>query len=403
MSKTIRAAVGRRKISFRFFLILPVLIALIVPAAGYIASAQQADSPWYEVRSIDTAEYGLQNPAGFVFSPNSNAFLLWRENGNVTGIGMRKEEFDTQGLNIPVENARNVTFDPQANRLFAMNNGNSQLQEFGADENGLPIASAAAIRQYNIASLNITTASGITFDPNTGRLFILNARGNQLVIVESSTGSEFDGDDALREGRVTRVNLNPLRAARFQGIAFNPSNGHLYLLDPDNRRLYEITTSAQEVAVYDLSSLSLKNPRGLLFAPSGDITDDPFNMNLFILDGGQQAISDRPRTSKAQTTSSSGSIIELALVEPMALPPGAVLLPSTLVRTVDTSNAAWNPSSPDPAGITYWPLIGRLLVVDSEVEEMPPYWAGANVLMPRPQAHWFPLARLTLVLRAEKP
>ena len=41
---------------------------------------------------------------------------------------------------------------------------------------------------------------------------------------------------------------------------------------------------------------------------------------------------------------------------PMALPPGTTLLPATLVNTIDTSNAAWNPSSPDPSGVDYLAL-----------------------------------------------
>jgi hypothetical protein len=48
----------------------------------------------------------------------------------------------------------------------------------------------------------------------------------------------------------------------------------------------------------------------------------------------------------------------------------------TLVQIIDTSQ--WNPPSPDPSGITYWPARNHLVVVDGEVEEMP-IFAGANV------------------------
>jgi hypothetical protein len=40
-----------------------------------------------------------------------------------------------------------------------------------------------------------------------------------------------------------------------------------------------------------------------------------------------------------------------------------------LVRVVDTS--AWAPSSPDPTGLTYARDLGKLLIVDAEVDEMP--------------------------------
>lgn len=47
-----------------------------------------------------------------------------------------------------------------------------------------------------------------------------------------------------------------------------------------------------------------------------------------------------------------------------------------LVQTIDTSQ--WNPSSPDPSGITYWSRHEHLVLVDGEVEEMD-IWAGANM------------------------
>jgi hypothetical protein len=66
---------------------------------------------------------------------------------------------------------------------------------------------------------------------------------------------------------------------------------------------------------------------------------------------------------------------------PAGLPSGVPLLPASLVRTFDTSNAAWNPSAPDPAGVDYWPLTGGLLITDSEVDEMPAYFTGKNVFL----------------------
>ncbi|HEY3474686.1 MAG TPA: S-layer homology domain-containing protein [Anaerolineales bacterium] len=66
---------------------------------------------------------------------------------------------------------------------------------------------------------------------------------------------------------------------------------------------------------------------------------------------------------------------------PAALPPGIPLLPASLVRSFATSNAAWNPSAPDPAGVDYWPKTGGLLIADSEVDEMPAYFTGKNVFL----------------------
>jgi hypothetical protein len=85
--------------------------------------------------------------------------------------------------------------------------------------------------------------------------------------------------------------------------------------------------------------------------------------------------------AQQQAATTNSRIVDLSLQAPAALMPAATLLPTTVVHIIDTSNGAggWNPSSPDPSGIDYWPLTGRLLVSDSEVDEIPAYWALKNV------------------------
>jgi hypothetical protein len=361
---------SRWGIPIRYFFVFSVIVSLIVPAAGYVVSAQQADQPWREVRTIYTTDYGLINPQGLAFSPDANTFLLWREDGSVAGISMHEDVVDTRGLTIPAENLSNIAFNERTNRLSVLDSNNTQLDEIPVDENGLPASGNTIVREHNLSAVNLQNARGITFDPASGRMFVLNAQGNQLVIVTPDAGSGFDGNLAIRGGRVTRINLNGLGASDLQGIAFNTENGYLYFSDPVDQRLYEVTQAGKKVSEYDLSSLALTNPETIVFAPSVDGTDDPAAMNLFVLDSGQSA--------------ESGRLVELALGPSAALPPGTTLLPATLVQTVDTSNAAWSPSSPDPAGIDYWPLTQRFVIVDSEVEEMPPYYVGANVFLATP-------------------
>src|SRR5688500_10512697 len=74
-----------------------------------------------------------------------------------------------------------------------------------------------------------------------------------------------------------------------------------------------------------------------------------------------------PVISVQPVATSDNRIVDLSLQAP------ATLLPTTVVHITDTSNGAggWNPSSPDPSGIDYWPLTGKLLISDSEVDEAP--------------------------------
>ncbi|HSL45271.1 MAG TPA: hypothetical protein VK897_17690 [Anaerolineales bacterium] len=372
------------KTPFRFLVSLAVMITLTIPAASQNASAQQEDHPWREVRTIDMADYGLSSVQGLAFSPDANTFLLWKTDGSVAGITMHEDAVLTNGLRIPAEDAHNISFDPRTNRLFVLNSASGQLEEFSVNAAGLPIATGPA-RRHALNAINLQSARGITFDPATGRLFILNAQGNQLVIVSPDPTSGFDVSTPALASRVTRLNLNRLGATRLQGIAVNPSNRHLYLLDAADQQLYELTQSGELLSTFDLSSLQLTNPQAIVFAPSVDRTDDPNIYNLVILDEAKTTVSKSSETSLFKFSSlqsadsTSGQLVEVSLIEAAALPAGTPLLPASLVKIVDISNKAWSPSSPDPAGIDYWPQMNRLLITDSEVDEMPPYWVGANV------------------------
>jgi hypothetical protein len=254
-----------------------------------------------------------------------------------------------------------------------------------ADNRGLPIATAGYTK-FDLKPLNIKEAHGLAFGSNDEKMFILDAGTAQIVSLVPHTTLGFDANEAIRSKKVQRISLKKLGANKLNGLAYNPGNGHLYVTDPSERKLFELTQDGKVVATFDLASLGINNPMTITFAPSVDNTDDPNKYDLFVLDGGQTTRSTRTgilarAVSPQQNTSSGGQIVEISLVAPASLPPGTTLLPTSLVKIIDTSIVAWSPSAPDPAGVDYWPLTNRLFIVDSEVDEMPNYYMGKNVYL----------------------
>lgn len=141
------------------------------------------------------------------------------------------------------------------------------------------------------------------------------------------------------------VDLSAVGAADLRGLAVDPSTGHLFVVSPGEQKLYELTQGGGVEAVRDLSKFGIKNPQRMVFAPSGDKTDDPTAMSLYVQTPGQ--------------------IVELSLTEPTA--PAAVDFSSALIKTTDMS--LFKPPSPDPTGLAYLPVSNHLLVSDSDVEE----------------------------------
>jgi hypothetical protein len=368
----------------------PVLLCSVL--ANSVAAPSPEDAPYLrQVRAIETAELGIPSATGLAFSSQDNAFLALGAQGagqpsaadsQVTKIALFEEEL-TGSLSTPgrAPDPLNMTFDDETNSLVFLDRNTGELVE-------LPAAGGPGIPRLTASQLGLKAPQGLTVDAAGGRLFLLDAAGPHIVALPPAGGA-------------LKIPLDSLRGPKLRGLAFNPTNGHLYVLSPAKHALYELTETGQLVATYDLTATELTDPQGMVFAPSGDPTDDAAIMGLYIADSGRGAGRGRGHVG--------GQIIELSLTEPvLALVPskrrGAAPLsewqssqamltvqsaavsaagspPSVeaaaLVHTIDTSR--WSPASPDPGGITYLPASGTILVADAEVDEMPPYFAGKNI------------------------
>jgi uncharacterized protein YjiK len=295
-----------------------------------------------------------------------------------------------------------MAYDSQANRLLLLDTVTSELIVIAAGPTG---PDPTVITRFPAGPFGLQNPQGMATDPASGRLFILDSATSQIVRVEPDPQHGFDPAAAVAAGRIARVDLSQLGLGALRGLAFNPSNGHLYFLSPVQPWLYEVTETGQLVATRDLSGLDLTfiDPQGIVFAPSGDVTDDPAQMNLFLVDSGLETAAPGPyrlylpmivkpgeeaASPPGQSAASSapaegsaagqrpGRIIEFTLTPPVEIAPQVSVMAVSLVRTIDTSQ--FSPPSPDPMGLGYLSNSNRLLMSDSEVEEMSIY-AGVNV------------------------
>jgi len=142
-------------ISFRHLMLALFIVSFVLPPAHFDVSAQQANSPWYSVRSIFTSEYGLASPKGLAYLPRAKAFLVWDRFGAVTGSTMQEDPLDTQGLRISSEDFRNLAFNGKTNRLFMLNNNHTQLDEFSVNAKGLPQAALDWVPGQDMNSISV--------------------------------------------------------------------------------------------------------------------------------------------------------------------------------------------------------------------------------------------------------
>ncbi len=98
----------------------------------------------------------------------------------------------------------------------------------------------------------------------------------------SSLGLVRDFDNAL----VSSVDLESIGLRDISGMAFDPTNGHLHIYSSVDKELAELTQAGEFLAGRDFSEFEFSMLRGMVFSPSGDMTDDPSRMNLYIADSG---------------------------------------------------------------------------------------------------------------------
>jgi hypothetical protein len=325
-------------------------------------------------------------PTSLVFVPSTQRFLASISPSNSltsSFITLTPDDEQLAGatqIAATLDNPLNTIFDPKFNRWLAFNSSSQKWIEVKAKTDGN--LDPDRLTQIDAQSLGFGTFQGMTVNPTTGDLFLLDSIGKTIVRVQPKA------DGSLTGATVSQIKL-PNNVANTQGIAFNPITGNFQVLSPSQKKLYELSQFGTLVATRDVSNLGLKNPQSLVFAPSGDRTDNSKELSLYIADssptsGGIAELSfDKPVDLEATVTAaflrtfdpSNADNLSLDVDRPVA--EAATAAVGDLIGTINT--AQFNPPSPDPSGITYNSFRNTLLISDGEVEEIPTLFVGSNL------------------------
>ena len=371
------------KLVFRGHLFLYSILALglaLMLSFGWNSAVAAQDGAVHIglVRVFEPSDTGLTKPAGLAFSSKTRAFHVVeaRAEGqtapadtDVVRLTPFEERVGSARIAAQVKDPINMAFDNRADRLLILQSPADRLIEvFLAPDGNLDPKS---LIRHDVRSFGLQNPQGISVDPASGHIFILDTVGPRIVRVEPGP------DGSFTNAGISSVNLQPTGLMDVRGLAFDPTTGHLHLVSPAEQRLYELTQAGQVVAKRDLSEFELGDPQGMVFAPSGDQTDDPAQMGLYLADSGRGQI-DLLVNGGGAATQSPGQIVEFSFAAPIA--PAAPSYISSLIQTTDMG--AFSPPSPDPSGLAYLPTSSTLLMSDGEVEETVngiTHFAGANV------------------------
>ena len=299
--------------------VLPQLAEAATQATSQPSDSSTRVRPARTVHEIYTSEVGVRRPSGLTYDPAQGTLLVTGDlpKGGSEVVAVTPTE-KPRGRQVRRALADGVTaaFDPMADRLTT-------------------------------GAAGVADPAGSTYSPD-GTLHVLDAANHTLVSVALG-------------GTVRRTALTQLAGKDLHGLAYQPNQHLLYVADTSGAKdtVYGVDAAGSVVRTQDISDAKVANLQAMTFAPSADSTDPAAQLNLFVADAG--------------TTTALGRVAELTLA-PTAVPAAvaAAAVAPGATRTVETGvTGAWSPNSPDPAGITYDSTTDRLLVSDSEVDEIP--------------------------------
>lgn len=300
-----------------------VVLPQLAEAATQSANVGSGDAtrmrPARTVHEIPTTEIGVRRPTGLSYDPAQGTLLVTGalpKGGSEVVAVTPAEQPRGREVRRTLGDGVTAAFDPKTDRLTARTAG-------------------------------VADPAGSAYTPD-GTLHVLDAANHAIVSVAP-------------DGTVARTSLPDLAGKNLRGLAYQPNQHLLYVADTSGPKdtVYGVDGSGAVVRTQDITDAKVANLQAMTFAQSADATDPAAEQNLFIADAG--------------TATSLGRVAELSLA-PTAVPAdvaAAAIAPSSS-KTVETGEgSAWAPNSPDPAGITYISETDRLLVSDSEVDEIP--------------------------------
>ncbi len=219
----------------------------------------------------------------------------------------------------------------------------------------------------DLRSTSAAGASGIDMDPEVNEVVLADLPGSRLVRIGMRDISRR-ATTIVEVAGACQVSLPPIGDGMRLFMAVRPADGNVFLTSGDGT-LLEVDRAGTFLSERDLSGIGLGQIQGMAFGPSADPTDPDDMQHLFMLSSD----SGTPRISALSLGTSASS------------PPAVPQIPGAVVRRVQTSELS--PLSSDPGGVSYDWSGERLIVTDSEIDELPEF-AGSTVFALDADGRW---------------
>ena len=325
----------------------PVLLPDVTSDAGVV------------VKTTHTSLFGppSPDPAGIMYLPDSRTLLISDPEVNeidtlFTGDNLFEVSLGGELLHTrttvrfsdePTGVSRN---HKNGHYFFSDDTGVRGYYEVDPGDDGRP---GTADDEVIFVATTVLDLEDIVFDSKQGHLYLADGGdtgGTQSVYdIDPGANGIFDGTPPDGDDVMIRIDAVALGARDPVGLAFNPDNGHLYILSRRDHLIAEILPDGTLVRYIDLSALNSVSPAGLAYAPA---SDDPTTRHLYVVDRGVD--------NDVDPQENDGVLYEVSFpLNVNNLPPYVDAGPDQTVKLEDfatLSGSAADDGNPDPPATT---------------------------------------------------
>ncbi len=234
--------------------------------------------------------------------------------------------------------------------------GNGTLYS-GSGDGIAVLASDGGARLAQVATLDMTRAGVMTpddlaFDRSQSILLVADTAARRILRLDASGVESSTGAAQRRPCELRLVDGRPA------AIAVRSTDAHLFVARPGTTSLLEVGPNGEPIAEVHVEGIDMSSVQAMTFGPSAHPAAPPTVEDLYLLVEG---------TNGRQ-------IIVVADEPPAPMVPSTVA--AATIDLIQTSTFA--PPSSDPGGVAWDPSSSRLIITDSDIDELTDY-AGSTV------------------------
>jgi len=274
---------------FNFYPISATLVAafLIIVSPQTMADEIQAEL----IQTVDTSSFPSPDPAGIVYLPSQDAFLISDseinemkifQGANVFKVDRYGNLLETSSTLLFSDEPTGITINPDNNHcFFSDDTGQRSIYEVDPGDDGLCLtADDKDTTHINTNNFGSGDPEDVTYGLDS--LFIVDAVQNRVYRIMQGANGLFDnaqGDDLVSsfDTEILGVN-NPT------GIVFDSAENTLFIVGNQHDVIIQTTVNGELLRTIDISAINANSAAGLALAPG---SEDGSISNLYMVARGE--------------------------------------------------------------------------------------------------------------------